>query len=150
MGRPIKYKTETERRLRRNELARARRAANPEKWRKISRDKSRKYKTVDPQRYRDNHRKYRGNNPDAIRNRGLVYKFGITLDDFNDLLVKQNGVCAVCLEGRDTQKHDFSVDHCHSTGRVRGILCSRCNTALGLLKESITRIEALKNYVLRS
>jgi hypothetical protein len=62
--------------------------------------------------------------------------FGI---DYDALLEKQRGVCAICGTKRGYRrtktKFRFSVDHCHTTGRVRGLLCQPCNTAIGLLND---------------
>lgn len=61
-----------------------------------------------------------------------ITKYGITIDDYNKLLLNQGGVCAICkrfkLRTIDRRMH---IDHDHATGLVRGILCSNCNTALG-------------------
>jgi len=64
----------------------------------------------------------------------LKRKFGITAAQYDAMLASQGGVCAIC---GDAPKDDVSlhVDHEHGSGRVRGLLCMRCNNALGLLKE---------------
>lgn len=62
--------------------------------------------------------------------------YGITLSDYDKLYDLQGGVCAMCslpqIEGRKTR---LCVDHCHDTGKVRGLLCTNCNVAIGLLKD---------------
>lgn len=78
------------------------------------------------------------------RRSNLLWKYGLTLADYDALLAEQGGVCAVCRTHET--KLPLHVDHCHSTGRVRGLLCSNCNTALGKLKESPDRIAALLRY----
>lgn len=67
---------------------------------------------------------------------------GITLDDYQRMLEKQNNKCAICNE-QETRKNPHSdgvlrlcIDHCHKTGKVRGLLCHSCNTALGKFKDS--------------
>lgn len=57
----------------------------------------------------------------------LKRRYGLSLEDFDDLLERQGGVCAVCKEAPPTE-----VDHDHDTGEVRGLLCSPCNGAVGL------------------
>lgn len=66
-------------------------------------------------------------------------KYGITPDQYNALLDDQNGVCAICYDKCITRAW-LCVDHDHKTGKVRGLLCSRCNTALGLFKDDVLRL----------
>jgi hypothetical protein len=67
--------------------------------------------------------------------RHLVRQYGITAADYAAMLLKQGGVCAICSSrtagGRGPR---FHVDHCHATGRVRGLLCTMCNARLGTLE----------------
>jgi len=56
--------------------------------------------------------------------------YGITLEIYNQMLKAQGGVCAICHK-EDSKGNHLSVDHDHSTGKVRGLLCGRCNLALG-------------------
>lgn len=69
----------------------------------------------------------------------LQNKYGISADEYDELLRKQGGVCAICSSeplGGSTSTRCLHVDHCHETGRIRGLLCSTCNTGLGLFKDS--------------
>lgn len=79
--------------------------------------------------------KWQKANPDKVKNQHLKRTFGITLDDYNVILFKQNGCCAIC----DTHHTEFSkalyVDHCHTTGKIRGLLCNSCNLVLGKVKD---------------
>ena len=68
-----------------------------------------------------------------IRNAGFVRKYGITLEEYEAILVAQNYLCCICEIDLRTTKAD--TDHCHATGKVRGILCHNCNLAIGLLKD---------------
>jgi hypothetical protein len=63
------------------------------------------------------------------------------------MYAEANGCCQVC--GISEEKHGkrLAVDHCHSTGNVRGLLCSKCNTALGQLDDSLERIAELYSYL---
>lgn len=79
------------------------------------------------------------------KNSTLKYKYGLTLEEYQNLFEKQNGVCAICKcteEGRM-----LAVDHSHYTGKVRGLLCGLCNRALGLFKDSPELISRAKEYV---
>lgn len=68
-----------------------------------------------------------------------IEKYGISVEQYNKLLVDQHGVCAICHQN---EKHfsRLSVDHCHETGRVSGLLCNNCNRGIGLLNDSVTQL----------
>jgi hypothetical protein len=76
----------------------------------------------------------------------LRAKYGIGLDGFEKLLKSQGGVCALC-RGQFKSDRDRHVDHCHETGRVRGILCFSCNKGLGLLGDNIEGMRRAINYL---
>lgn len=86
--------------------------------------------------------------PKKNRDTKLRKAYGITLDEYNTMLEAQGGVCAICkgTEGmsRDVQ---MAVDHCHTTGKVRGILCSHCNRGLGFFKDNIESLKAAIKYL---
>lgn len=64
-------------------------------------------------------------------------QYGLGFVEYNKMLEKQNGVCAICNSAPPNHhKKRLNIDHCHTTGRVRGLLCDACNRALGLLKDS--------------
>jgi hypothetical protein len=84
------------------------------------------------------------------RREGMVfYKFGITQAELVALDAAQNGRCAICggpPNGPGTRLH---IDHCHNSKKIRGLLCSKCNTAVGLLDDSPERAEQLAAYLRR-
>ena len=78
----------------------------------------------------------------------LARAYGLSFSDFSSLVVEQLGLCAGCLvelvpEGRNR----FHVDHDHATGKVRGLLCASCNSALGLAHDSPTVLRQLAAYL---
>jgi F420-0:gamma-glutamyl ligase-like protein len=81
----------------------------------------------------------------------LKKKYGITIDDYDKMVIQQNNSCAICegvlIDSRGFRPH---VDHCHETGKVRGVLCGDCNKALGMFKDSIERIQKAYNYLLKN
>lgn len=79
------------------------------------------------------------------RNNRLKSNYGIDLAAFDAMVQQQDGLCASCKS--EFEEGFTDIDHCHETGRVRGILCRKCNTALGLLQEDPERIEGLMTYV---
>ena len=75
-------------------------------------------------------------------------QYGIEISDFNDLMAIQGGACAICGHS-DTSKPNFFpvVDHCHTTGKVRGLLCMGCNQGLGKFKDSADRLFSAIAYL---
>ena len=71
-------------------------------------------------------------------------RLGLTVDDYDRMFAEQSGRCAICgtdQPARGTLKSSFPVDHCHKTGRVRGLLCHHCNVTLGRFFDSADDIE---------
>lgn len=95
-------------------------------YRKRNREKVRLWDRVRRQRRLENGKQQLSN---RIKN---LQKYGLTISDYDAMLAGQNGGCALCGRTNRNGKR-LHVDHCHETGRVRGLLCSRCNTAIGLL-----------------
>lgn len=77
-----------------------------------------------------------------------VRKYGLTPDDYVELSKSQNDRCAIC--GCTRGKRAFAIDHCHSSGRVRGLLCSKCNTGIGLFRDNPDLLRAAIDYLERS
>lgn len=78
---------------------------------------------------------YRDDDPLAYRDKVMRRKYGIALAEFNALLAAQGDGCAICTEAVNPDANSLAVDHCHATGKVRGVLCGRCNKALGLFRD---------------
>ena len=76
----------------------------------------------------------------------LKKKYNLTPDEYFNMLAQQNNICAICnVLFTDTLVPQ--IDHCHTTGRVRGLLCRACNTAIGMLKEDPTILQNAQNYL---
>jgi hypothetical protein len=108
-------------------------------WRKKNADK-----------LREKWRKARAANKDRFRGYDLKRLYGITLDEYNAMHDRQGGVCAICkgdrtLKGRASGR--LYVDHCHATSKVRGLLCSFCNSGLGYFTESVETLVAATEYL---
>ena len=73
----------------------------------------------------------------------LKFQYGITIDEYETLLAKNNGLCWICNE----EPNPPCIDHDHKTGRVRGILCKACNTAIGRMKDDPSRLRAAAVYL---
>jgi len=80
-------------------------------------------------------------------NRHLKQRYGLTLRDYELKLAKQDYRCAICNKHSDEFVQRMHVDHCHSTGKVRDILCVNCNQALGHVQENLTIAKNLMDYI---
>jgi hypothetical protein len=72
--------------------------------------------------------------------------YGITKEEFLELYAKQEGKCAICNEVPTTER-GLHIDHCHTTKRVRGLLCHGCNTGIGAMKENISVLNNAISYL---
>ena len=89
---------------------------------------------------------------DPERSRDLHYRrnYGITLADFNRMVLAQGSKCACCGTSEPRGKHNqWCVDHDHVTGTVRELLCKDCNIVLGLVEDSPQHLHRLSEYVLK-
>lgn len=88
--------------------------------------------------------------PEYSRAKNLA-RYGLTIASYEALVKEQNGLCMICRKvptmGRGKRLY---VDHCHKTGRVRGLLCNRCNSAIGLFDEDPARMRWASNYILEA
>jgi hypothetical protein len=83
----------------------------------------------------------------------VLQKHNLSLNDYLIMLKEQNGLCFICKK-QETRKHgnsgktkDLSVDHCHTNGNVRGLLCGSCNTGLGLFNDDPNLLKAAIEYL---
>lgn len=76
----------------------------------------------------------------------LRRKFGMTLEHWDALMLEQGGRCAICRKPPREGKR-LTVDHCHDTGAIRGLLCGSCNTGLGMFGDDPDRLEMALGYL---
>src|SRR5689334_107325 len=87
-------------------------------------------------------REYRKKNPDVFRKIDLKKKFGLSWEQYQQMLRDANGVCEICKQPelktdyRTNRVLNLSIDHDHSTGAIRGLLCMDCNRAIGMFQDS--------------
>lgn len=105
------------------------------------------------------HKEYDKRRPrESKRDEQLRTKFGITLEQYEDLLLKQEFKCAICGKVADVNvtrdkmkwQRSLSVDHCHSTGKIRGLLCWHCNTGIGKLGDTVDGLMRAVRYLQKS
>lgn len=87
----------------------------------------------------------RDRTPEHNRRYNLKKFYGITPEEYDKILREQGGTCSIC-HGTETVGR-LAVDHCHSTGRVRGLLCTNCNQAIGKLKDDSQLLRNAINYL---
>ena len=94
--------------------------------------------------------KFQNLSAEARRNTKYLNRYGITLQQFKDMESDQDGLCAICGNAPSGKKKVLCVDHCHTTGMVRGLLCDDCNNVLGRAKDNIyhllSSVEYLQKY----
>jgi len=84
------------------------------------------------------------------RKNALKTKYGLSEDQYAELLSDQGGVCAICKTDAPGGRYGtFHVDHCHKTGIVRGILCHNCNVTLGKMGDSVDGVMKYLDYLSR-
>lgn len=117
--------------------------ANRQKaWREANRDRAREHW--------NKHNRKRLADPEYVKRKNderILRMYGITRDGYDQMLEAQGGVCAICKGPRNGPGKFFHIDHCHNSSRVRGLLCGKCNTAVGLLDDDPARAEALAQYL---
>lgn len=86
---------------------------------------------------------------EIIRNSGLKHRFGITNEDYFEMLKDQNGVCCICKQPPEEGKY-FHVDHCHVSSDVKGLLCKNCNHGLGNFKDNPSYLRNAIEYLDRN
>lgn len=84
---------------------------------------------------------------ERLREINYLKVHGITVADYDFLLQKQNGRCAICQSDKTGGPKHFTVDHDHKTGEIRGLLCRPCNMGLGLFNDSFGNLMAAADYL---
>lgn len=140
-----------------------RRAANrvaAKRWAQNNKERvsaaARAWQLRNPEKVRENAKRWRQNwTPEQRdlylgrqRERTFKQRYGLTLADYKDMLVKQGGHCVLCSRTPEQERYGrLNVDHCHETGRVRGLLCTPCNHALGMLGDNVAGLQKAVEYL---
>ena len=113
----------------------------------------RAYYIRNKQKFLDRMKRIRTEDPRAERNKKLQSSFGISVDDYDRMLREQNGVCAICRRHETIRSNKsnkikrLTVDHDHSTGKVRGLVCQKCNSILGYANDDPCRLLIAADYL---
>lgn len=131
--------------------------ANPEKvkaykkrWSENNPNHGHEYYEQNKEQARERGRKWYQANKERHAQRNRAYrlrtKYRLTPTQYDELYIKQKGLCAICMN----PEKKLHVDHCHTTGIVRGLLCVRCNTGIGNLRDDHIILENALKYLLRT
>lgn len=108
-----------------------------------------KYKALNRIWYKENieqQKAYNYSRRDKSRDYHLKKLYGMSSTDYIVMLQKQNGQCAICFQFPNDKK-PLAVDHCHKTGKIRGLLCTRCNLSIGALNDDPLLLESAIKYL---
>jgi len=145
-----KWKKSAEQRKKAADRSRQRYAEDPD-FRERNKAAAEKYQAANPltpEEVKAHNAKYER----SRRSSGLQKKYGITLEDYEQMLEEQNGCCAICgVDNPQCAGHvNLSVDHCHETGKVRGLLCGPCNSTLGRFEPDLEVLKKVLEYLVNT
>lgn len=114
--------------------------------------KEKRFCSEDEKEYmREWHKKARLANPEYYFRQDLKKNYGVTLEWYRETLSKQNNACAICKQPEvaviRNKTISLAVDHCHETGKARGLLCTKCNRGLGLFRDTPDILENAIQYL---
>lgn len=107
-------------------------------------DYVKKYRLIHGDEMRQKNKEWEIKNPNKRRNSMYKGNYGITLDQYEEMVKIQEGKCLLCDK---VPKGRLCIDHCHKNGRIRGLLCRSCNGALGVLGETLESIKKVERYL---
>lgn len=110
-------------------------------------EKQRKWRLDNPEKYREKYRSSNIKQRDKNREISLRKNFGISIDEYNIMFTEQHGKCAICERHQSVFKRALAVDHNHTTGTIRGLLCHSCNIALGCVRDDIDVLNRMIVYL---
>jgi len=96
------------------------------------------------------HQKYKQESPTTARNRKtakLKLRYGLTYEQWEKMRETENYACMICGITESEMGKKLDVDHCHSSGKVRGVLCNPCNNVLGVAKDRVEILKAAIDYL---
>lgn len=113
-------------------------------WYRKNIEKRREYRIKNKEKIKGWGKQWRANNKRDYHQYNCL-KYGITSQDYLKILQAQNGGCAIC--GKPANRRKLDIDHCHLTGRVRGLLCPDCNIGIGRLGDSTEHLKKALIYL---
>lgn len=132
------------------------RIATSTKWKQENRERANAWERADraknPEKYRAREKEYKSRNWAKLSVNESLRKLGLKNEDFLKLKEEHNGLCKICNNpetslSRNGNVRRLAIDHCHSSGKIRGLLCHDCNTMLGKAKDNITILQSAIEYL---
>lgn len=128
------------------------RAKNKEKNAKYQQEYTKRYRKENKEKLNAANKKWREENKEqdnfVMETARLKRKYNLAREDYETLIESQNNCCKICgLPAKNNTQGKLYVDHCHTTGKVRGLLCMKCNTALGLLNDNKELLKEMIDYL---
>ena len=120
--------------------------ANPEKFNAAAKRR----RDARPDQYRAAAAKWRRENPEKVHANNIRNYYGIEADEYHRRLDEQGRRCACCGVDSNGERRRFYVDHCHETGRIRGLLCHKRNSGIGALGDNVEGLKKALAYLERS
>jgi len=96
---------------------------------------------------REKHQRRNHKTPHAARANAVQREYGLSWDQYLAMVAAQGGRCSICSEHPSGRRSSLHVDHCHKTGRVRGLLCSKCNAGIGMFGDDARLLSAAIRYL---
>lgn len=137
-----KWKRENKERVK--EYARVWDSENVDRKKRLKAD----WDKANPEKRKEHLDKLLKNNPEYFKEKHIQYQYGMTAEEYAVMVIRQGNNCATCGKPADeTHRKRLFVDHCHRTGKIRGLLCQHCNTALGMVKDDVNVLSSLIAYL---
>ena len=114
---------------------------------------SKSYTINNSKQLNKNYKRWNSDNPGWRKDKRLQKMYGITLAQYEAMILSQDGKCAICKQPETTvhaktgETSELCVDHCHKTGKVRGLLCNSCNRGIGNLRDNASFCYAAGDYL---
>lgn len=132
------------------------RIATSTKWKLENRERANAWERSDrsknPEKYREREKKYKTRNWSELSVNESLRKLGLKNEDFIKLNQEHNGYCKICDQPETSKSRSgnirrLAIDHCHKSGKIRGLLCHECNTMLGKAKDNIDILKSAIQYL---
>lgn len=105
------------------------------------------YRYKNKEKVQEQTKLWKQNNKDKTKGYNLKANYGLSLDDYNAKYAEQEGCCSICHTHQLELTKSLHVDHCHTTGKIRGLLCFKCNTLLGKVNDNPEILASAINYL---